>query len=1071
MDFLNDIFNFKDHETVCGLCDELQILYYLTYYNRYDKNVLIVTNSLYDSNKIFQKLKTYTDDVFLFPMDDFLASVAVALSPDLKVKRLEVLERIKENKKSIIVTNLMGYLRYLPSIKEQDSLTINLSKGIEINRDSLIDRLEVLGYKQTSLVTATGEYALRGYIIDIFPIEEEHPIRIELFGDEIDNIRWFDENTQLSINEINEYSIKPFQEVLSDNHNSLYDYLSNPEVFYVDYNQILNGYNKIVDDIKSFKESKHIENEYKYMYDFDEIKVEDYIKIETINNLEYSTNYNSKPIIKFKGDYERLKDYCLDNCKKNTLVICLSKDKQIDRIKEYFSDINIDSIKQGKINILKKKINEGFIINNYIYISEYDIDDQHVYTNYKNSYKMGKKINDYNELHVGDYVVHSAHGIGIYGGITAITKGDLIRDYILINYQGNDKVYIPVERINTIYKYADQDGVAPHINKLNSTTWAKTKLRVKNRIHDISEELIKLYAARASVKGPVFNTYEDEVIFGDYFEYDETSDQIKSINEVDKDLRSSIPMDRLLCGDVGFGKTEVAFRGMFKAVINGYQVAYLCPTTLLSRQQYYNALERFKDFPINIALLNRFTSVKEQNRIYKELEEGKIDIVFGTHKLFNEKVKYKNLGLLVIDEEQRFGVTHKEKIKELRNDVNVLTLSATPIPRTLKMAMSGLRDLSIIDTAPVDRYPVQTYVLEENDVLIKDAIYKELSRDGQVFILYNRVQDIEDFRNRIKLLVPEATINIAHGKMDKNDLEEVVSDFVDNKFNVLVCTTIIETGIDIPNVNTLIVIDADTFGLAQLYQLRGRVGRSNKIAYAYLMYKPAKVLTDTAIKRLQSIKDFTELGSGYKIAMRDLSIRGAGDILGSEQAGFIDSIGIDLYTQMVNEEIKKLNGEEVIEESEETGNPLIELSNHISDDYVSEESIKIEIHKMINEIKDQESLDMIKHQIEDRFGKIDNNMEIYMYEEWFEKLANKLSIKRVDKRDNIITIELPPEISDRIDGEKLFLVTYNIHPKYRLKYQNKRIYITLPTINLDKHFIYYEVRLLDEIINMIDWSN
>jgi len=1067
MDFLNDIFQFKDHGTVCGLSSELQILYYLTYFNRYDDNVLIVTNSLYDSNKIHQKLKTYTDDVFLFPMDDFLASVAVALSPDLKVKRLEVLERIKAGKKSIIVTNLMGYLRYLPSLKEQDKLKIELQTGIDINRDELIDKLINLGYKQTTLVTSTGEYALRGYIIDIFPLEADHPIRIEFFGDEIDSIRLFDESSQLSLDKIDNYTILPFQEVLSDEHNSIYDYLDNPNVFYVDYNQILNGYNKICDDIKSFKESKHIENEYKYMYEFEEINPEKYIKIETINNLEYSDNYNSKPLIKFKGDYEKLKDYCYDNYKNNTLVICLSKDKQIERIHELIPDANVGSIQPGKINIINKKINEGFVINKHIYISEYDIDDNKVYTNYKTSYKMGKKINSYNELKVGDYVVHTSHGIGIYGGITAITKGDMVRDYIMIKYQGNDKVYIPVEKITTIYKYADQDGTVPHINKLNSTSWAKTKMRVRSRIHDISDELIKLYAARANSKGPAFKTYEDEVIFGDYFEYDETSDQLRGINEIDKDLRSQVPMDRLLCGDVGFGKTEVAFRGMFKTVMNGYQVAYLCPTTLLSRQQYKNALERFKDFPVNIALLNRFTTPKETNRIIKGLQEGNIDIVFGTHKLFNDKIKYKNLGLLVIDEEQRFGVTHKEKIKEIKNDVNVLTLSATPIPRTLKMAMSGLRDLSIIDTAPVDRYPVQTYVLEENDVLIKDAVYKELSRDGQVFILYNKVQDIEDFRSRMKLLIPEADISIAHGKMDKNELEQVVSDFVDNKFNVLICTTIIETGIDIPNVNTLIVIDADSFGLAQLYQLRGRVGRSNKIAYAYLMYKPAKVLTDTAIKRLQSIKDFTELGSGYKIAMRDLSIRGAGDILGSEQAGFIDSIGIDLYTKMVNEEIKRLNGEEVIEDSDDLSNPLIEVSNHISDDYVSEESIKIEIHKMINEIKDKESLDLIRNQIEDRFGKIDKDMEIYMYEEWFEKLASKLGIKRIERKENLITIELPQNVSDRIDGEKLFLVTYNIHPRYKLKYQNKKIYISLPNINLEKHFIYYEVKLLDEIVHMI----
>ncbi|MCR4581013.1 MAG: transcription-repair coupling factor [Bacilli bacterium] len=802
------------------------------------------------------------------------------------------------------------------------------------------------------------------------------------------------------------------------------------------------------------------------LYHLEEIIVNKYIKVETINNLEFSDNYNSKPIIKFKGNYEGLKDFCNANYKNYELVICLSKDNQIDRLSEYLGNLNVGSIQPGYVNIIKKKINEGFQIGHYIYISEFDIDDQKVYTNYKNSYKMGKKISTYNDLKVGDYVVHTQHGVGVYGGITCLNKGGLVRDYILINYQGNDKVYIPVEKITTIFKYADSDGNPPHINKLNSTSWAKTKLKVRSRIHDISEELIKLYAARASVKGPQFANYEDEVIFGDYFEYDETSDQLKSIKEVDKDLQSAIPMDRLLCGDVGFGKTEVAFRGMFKAVINGYQVAYLCPTTLLSRQQYNNAVERFKDFPISIALLNRFTTSKEVNRIYRDLEEGKIDILFGTHKLFNEKINYKKLGLLVIDEEQRFGVSQKEKIKEMRNDVNVLTLSATPIPRTLKMAMSGLRDLSIIDTAPINRYPVQTYVLEENDVLIKDAVYKELSRDGQVFILYNKVQDIMDFRTKIGLLIPEASIAVAHGKMDKDELEKVVTDFIDNKFNILICKTIIETGIDIPNVNTLIVIDADNFGLAQLYQLRGRVGRSDKIAYAYLMYKPAKVLTETAVKRLQSIKDFTELGSGYKIAMRDLSIRGAGDVLGSEQAGFIDSVGIELYTQMVNEEIKKLNGEEILDEDEQA-NPLIEVSNHISDDYVSDESIKIEIHKMINEIKDKESLDEIKTQIEDRFGKISSDMEVYMYEEWFEKMASRLHITKVEKRDILITIELPEDVSNMVEGDKLFIITYNINHRFKLNYTNKKIYISLPTINLDKHFIYYEVRLLDEIVNMV----
>lgn len=1063
MDFLSDIFEYKNGYHVCGLTEELTIQYYLNYYKKTNKNILIVTNTLYDANKIFQGLKTYTDNVCLFPMDDFLASVALAISPDLKVRRLETLERLK-SEKCIVVTNLMGYLRFLPTKAESSKYELNLVKGNTYEREELLNTLNTLGYNRDSLVTSTGEYAVRGYIIDIFPIESEHPIRLEFFGDEIDSIRFFNEETQLSINEVSNYKLMPFSEISTDEHSSLYEYMNNPFTFFVDENQILNGYEKILIDIKEYNESK--DEDIKYMYNYDEIMVDNFIRIETVNNYSDGLSYNSKPMIKFKGNYDSLKEYVNSNYKKNTLIIYLSNDRQINSIESLFEHVNIGSIVTGEINIIKKKINEGFIINNYSIISEYDIDDVKLINTYKNSYKLGRKIKSFDDLKVGDYVVHQSNGIGIYGGIKALSKNGMMRDYILINYAGNDKVYIPVEKINTIYKFSDADGVQPKINSLNSTNWAKTKMKVKAKIKDISDELIKLYAARNSIKGDAYKDYPDEEVFDSYFEYTATSDQEKCIKELKHDLDSPVPMDRLLCGDVGFGKTEVAFRGMFKTVMNGHQVAYLCPTTLLSRQQYLNALERFKNYPINIALLNIFVSVKETNRVIKGLKEGTIDIVFGTHKLLNDKIDYKNLGLLVIDEEQRFGVTHKEKIKELKNNVNVLTLSATPIPRTLKMALSGLRDLSIIDTAPVNRYPVQTYVLEENDVLIKDAIYKEMSRNGQIFILYNKVQSIADEETKIKKLVPEARIAIAHGQMDKNELESIVSDYIDYKYDILLCTTIIETGIDIPNVNTLIIIDADNFGLSQLYQLRGRVGRSDKIAYAYLMYKPSRILTETAKKRLQSIKDFTELGSGYKIAMRDLSIRGAGDLLGSEQAGFVDSVGLELYTQMVQDEIKRLNGEEVIEEDDK--NPLIEVANHIDDNYVKEEDIKIEIHKIINEIKDEDTLLKAKQEIEDRFGTIDEKMEIYMYEEWFEKLANKLNITRVKQTDASIELELSEDVSNKIEGDKLFLLAYNINPKFRFSYKMKKIFITLPKVNLEKHFIYYEVKLLDEIVNMID---
>lgn len=1064
MNFLGEIFKYENHARVCGLTSELQAQYYYHYFKQNDDNILIVTNSLYDSNKIYQKLKTYTDDVCLFPMDDFLSSVALAISPDLKVNRLETLEYLKNHDKTIVVTNLMGYLRFLPSYEKSQNLKVSLKKGLTIDRAKIVNELEEYGYVRTSLVTSTGEYALRGFIIDIFPIEADHPIRIELFGEEVEAIRVFNEETQLSINEISKIDILPIQELNFDEHSSLFEYMHNPFVFFINENQINNGYNKIRKDIEEYSGNKDVLIS-DFMYSFEEINPNNYMYIETINNFDNSIFFNSKEIIKFKGDYDTFKNFCLTHKNTNVVIICLSKDKQIDLVKELFSDVNIGSIKENTINILKFKLNEGFIIDKYMVISEFDIDNFKITNVYKNNFKIGRKIKGFEDIKIGDYVVHSQHGIGVYAGIEAITKNGLVKDYIKINYLGNDKIYIPVEKITTIYKYSDKDGTPPKLNKLNSTSWAKTKMKVRNRIKDISDELIKLYATRTSIKGPVFNNFDEEYTFAANFNYNETNDQLKTIKEIDNDLKSSIPMDRILCGDVGFGKTEVAFRGMFKTIVNGYQVAYLCPTTLLSRQQYNNALSRFREFPVNIALLNRFTSTKEVKRIYEGLKSGSIDIVFGTHKLLNKEIDFNNLGLLVVDEEQRFGVTHKERIKEIKNDVNVLTLSATPIPRTLKMAMSGLRDLSIIDTAPINRYPVQTYVVEEKEVLIKDAVYKELSRNGQVFVLYNRVASIQDEVDKLSSLVPEARIVMAHGQMDKNELENIVSDFVDYKYDILVCTTIIETGIDIPNVNTLIVIDADNFGLSQLYQLRGRVGRSDKIAYAYLMYNPAKVLTETAIKRLQSIKDFTELGSGYKIAMRDLSIRGAGDLLGAEQAGFVDSVGLELYTQMVSEEIKRLNGEEVLEE--ENSNPLIEVANHISDEFVKEESIKIEIHQLINEIKDQTSLEKVKSEILDRFGNITSEMDIYMHEEWFSELANQLNIKRVKQTETLLELELPVDISDKIQGDKLFLIAYNINPKFRLSYRMKKIYVSLSLVNLEKHFVYYLVPLLDEIKNMI----
>ncbi len=1056
---------------ITGLTKELNVFYLLSLFENKKDNLLVVTNSLYECNQLFSLLSTYSDDVLLFPMDDFLSSVALAVSPDLKIKRLETLKKL-DAKKHIVLTNLTGYLKFLPPIKDSKEKELNLKINEEIKREEIISRLEEYGYTRDSLVTATGTYAVRGFILDIFSTFLDHPVRIEFFGDAIESIRYFDEDTQLSLEQLDEITISPYDEITTDGHNALLDYLDNPIVTYYDYGQIEVAYKKLLEDIMEYKKNNDIPNETTFMYEMENFAISKMVYIDTIANVPFSElqtySYQSLEIENFRSNFELLKDKVfLWLKKKKTVVFCLSKESQIKQMKELFDIVHVlkkDELIDNQINIIQKKINQGFILEDIVVISEYDIEEvHHGDIKYKNTLKIGKKVNSLNNLELGDYVVHRSHGIGIYNGVVTLKQMGLEKDFIQINYLGSDKVYIPVEKITSIFKYTDKDGTKPKINKLNSTSWELKKRQVQKKIKDISEELMRLYALRSSTKGTSYIDYPMEDLFAMEFPYEETKDQLKAIDDIQNDLRSQVPMDRLLCGDVGFGKTEVAFRAMFKTILNNKQVLYLCPTTILSKQQYASALKRFSSYPIEIALLNRFTSTKETKRILEDLSHGKIDILFGTHRLLSEDVKCKNLGLLVVDEEQRFGVTHKEKIKTLKNDINVLTLSATPIPRTMKMAMSGLRDLSIIDTAPVNRYPVQTYVLSENELIVKDAIYKELTRNGQIFILYNKVASISDFCDKLRILIPEARINFAHGKMTKKELDDIMESFVAFEFDILVCTTIIETGIDIPNANTLIIYDADHFGLSQLYQIRGRVGRSDKIAYAYLLYDKHKMLNDIAVKRLQAIKDFTELGSGYRIAMRDLSLRGAGDILGSEQAGFIDSVGISLYTKMVEEEIKRLHGEEVEEDTD--AKSLVNVSTHISDEYVHDEDIKIEIHQMINEIEDAASLKRVQKVLEDRFGKITEEIQIYMYEEWFEKLAKRLDISYVKQTDRMIELEIPESYSSKVKGDKLFFEAYNINSSFSFKYVNKKIIITLLLKRGEKHFLYSLVPLLELILH------
>ncbi len=708
MDFLDNYFKYDNNLTITGLTNTLAHLYVAKLLQEKKKNIIVLTSTLFEANRAYSGIKSLEDNTWLFPMDDFLTSQALAISPELKTTRIETLEKIK-NHKGIIITNLMGYLKFLTDAKVQNKLNIKLKKDMDINREKLIEILDELGYKRDTIVTSTGEYAIRGFVIDIFITLSDRPIRLEFFGNTIESIRYFDENTQMSLKEIDEITLINNGEIKTENKSSLYDYANDPIVVTIDESRIQAAYLKLEEEMFEFRVAKDLPQDTKFMFSLNDINPDYNIYINFLNSkLETKNvlNFDCKEITNFRSDFDKLKEQCATWYHLNyEITFFLPKENQRKKIKEL---IDVPH------KVEAKSLNKGFIIDKKVVISANDIEETKTSEiKYKNTYKIGRKIKDLNALNLGDYVVHMAHGIGIYNGIKTLTQNGLEKDYIEILYEGNDKVYVPVEKMNTILKYASKDGLKPKINKLNSTSWAKTKRAVERRIKDISEELLKLYAARKALQGETYETYEMEEEFANSFQYTPTKDQEKAINEIDKDLKDKVPMDRLLCGDVGFGKTEVAFRAMFKTVLNNKQVFYLCPTTILSKQQYSSAKERFKDYPLNIELLNRFTSTKDTKRILKGLEDGTVDIVFGTHRLLSDDIKFKKLGLLVVDEEQRFGVTHKEKIKQYKNDVNVLTLSATPIPRTLKMAMSGLRDLSVIDTAPVNRYPIQTYVLEE----------------------------------------------------------------------------------------------------------------------------------------------------------------------------------------------------------------------------------------------------------------------------------------------------------------------------------------------------------------------
>ena len=868
--------------------------------------------------------------------------------------------------------------------------------------------------------------------------------------------------------------------ILFDKSETISDYINGSTLVYYEFSKINDNYSDIIRDISDWYEST---GDYPKM-GFELIKDMNYIYsgkslyLDVFNDskikIKNEINVKSKETLLYNNNMHML----INDLKKyhnfTTVIIAFSSNKSMKQFSGFIEDKvkysiigSHDKIQDKRLNLLvsSQMISVELFDINTIVLNEENLFKRKTLkkAKYKSSIKDTRKINTTSELKKGDLVVHFDYGIGRFLEVKKMTVGDFTNDYIHIAYKGDDSLFIPVENIKLIHKFIGSEGIRPKLHKLGSADWAKTKQRVRKKVKDIADKLIKLYASREKAVG--FQYSEDTELMYDFeadFPYNETEDQTKAIVDIKNDMESTMPMDRLLCGDVGYGKTEVALRAAFKAVLDNKQVAYLAPTTVLSRQHFHTFKERMHKHGIKVELLNRFVTKANQRRVLQELSIGTCDIVIGTHRILSKDMVFSDLGLLIIDEEQRFGVEHKERIKEIKLNVDVLSLSATPIPRTLQMAIMGVKSMSLLETPPANRYPIQTYVLERNDAIIRDSIQREMARNGQTFYLYNRVYDIDIITRNIQRLVPEARIAYAHGKMNRIELEDVIENFMDKQFDVLVSTTIIETGIDIPNANTLLVHNADRLGLSQLYQLRGRVGRSDKIAYAYLMYDKHKELKEEAVKRLRVIKEFTELGSGFKIALRDLSIRGAGDILGTEQSGFMDSVGIDLYLEMLKDEIAVQRGEK--EETTEVIAPTkVRVNKYIDENYIKNDFVKVEMHRKIANITSKQDIKDLLDEFQDRFGTPSKDIELYMYEKLFEYYSTIKGIEKVRETKNNVTFIMTKEASERTNGEYLFIKANDISKFIRFIYRLEKINIIIDTIKLNKHYLYYIIDLLEVI--------
>ncbi|VTB65436.1 transcription-repair coupling factor [Streptococcus pneumoniae] len=1075
----------KKRQLILGLSTSTKALAIASSLEKEDRIVLL-TSTYGEAEGLVSDLISILGEELVYPflVDDAPMVEFLMSSQEKIISRVEALRFLTDSsKKGILVCNIAASRLILPSLNAFKDSIVKISVGEEYDQHAFIHQLKENGYRKVTQVQTQGEFSLRGDILDIFEMSQLEPCRIEFFGDEIDGIRSFEVETQLSKENKIELTIFPasdmllrekdyqrgqsalekqisktlspilksyLEEILSSFHQkqshadsrkflslcydktwTVFDYIEkDTPIFFDDYQKLMNQYEVFERELAQYF-TEELQNskafsDMQYFSDIEQIykkqsPVTFFSNLQKgLGNLKFDKIYqfNQYPMQEFFNQFSFLKEE-IERYKKMDYTIILQSSNSMgsktleDMLEEY--QIKLDSrdktsICKESVNLIEGNLRHGFhfVDEKILLITEHEIFQKKLKRRFRRQHvSNAERLKDYNELEKGDYVVHHIHGIGQYLGIETIEIKGIHRDYVSVQYQNGDQISIPVEQIHLLSKYISSDGKAPKLNKLNDGHFKKAKQKVKNQVEDIADDLIKLYSERSQLKGFAFSADDDDQdAFDDAFPYVETDDQLRSIEEIKRDMQASQPMDRLLVGDVGFGKTEVAMRAAFKAVNDHKQVVILVPTTVLAQQHYTNFKERFQNFAVNVDVLSRFRSKKEQTATLEKLKNGQVDILIGTHRVLSKDVVFADLGLMIIDEEQRFGVKHKETLKELKKQVDVLTLTATPIPRTLHMSMLGIRDLSVIETPPTNRYPVQTYVLEKNDSVIRDAVLREMERGGQVYYLYNKVDTIVQKVSELQELIPEASIGYVHGRMSEVQLENTLLDFIEGQYDILVTTTIIETGVDIPNANTLFIENADHMGLSTLYQLRGRVGRSNRIAYAYLMYRPEKSISEVSEKRLEAIKGFTELGSGFKIAMRDLSIRGAGNLLGKSQSGFIDSVGFELYSQLLEEAIAKRNGN-ANANTRTKGNAelVLQIDAYLPDTYISDQRHKIEIYKKIRQIDNRVNYEELQEELIDRFGEYPDVVAYLLEIGLVKSYLDKVFVQRVERKDNKITIQ------------------------------------------------------------------